>query len=113
MATRKLEKGKDWNEKGEIVAGVGPVHEELKGLQQTLNQFASISGHKLDVDGFIGPRTAHAVKAIYDAVVKKNPLLTATPFPVPDTKEEVAEYGEYIRDWMKTTAATALAVTVA
>lgn len=110
---RKLEKGKDWNLKGEIAYGVGPVHDELKGLQKELNQFAGISGHKLDVDGFIGPRTAHAVKAIYDAVVKKNPLLTATPFPVPDTKEEVAEYAEYIRDWVKSTAATALGVTVA
>ena len=110
---RKLEKGKDWNLKGEIAYGVGPVHEDLKGLQKALNSFTSITGHKLDVDGFIGPKSAHAVKAIYDAVVKKNPLLTATPFPVPDTKEEVAEYAEFIRDWVKSTASTALAVTVA
>jgi len=112
MSSRKLEKGKDWNLKGEIAYGVGPVHDELKSLQAELNHFSSISAIKLDVDGFIGPRTGHAVKAIYDAVIKKNPLLAATPFPVPDTKEEVAEYAEFIRDWLKSTAAKALEVSV-
>jgi hypothetical protein len=110
MAFRKLEKGKDWNLKGEIAYGVAGVHDELKDLQKELNHFASISAIKLDVDGFIGPRTGHAVKAIYDAVVKKNPLLAATPFPVPDTKEEVAEYAQFIRDWLQGTAAKTLGV---
>ncbi len=114
MSFRKLAQGTDWNLKGAIAFGVGPVHEELRLLQAQLNQFASIIGtEKIEVDGFIGPHTAHAVKAIYAAVLKKNPLLAATPFPVPDTKEEVAEYAQFISDWLKGTAATALGVTVA
>ena len=54
-----------------------------------------------------------AIKGVYDAVVKQNALLAATPFPVPDTKEEVAEYAQFVRAWLRGTAGKALAVNVA
>ena len=36
--------------------------------------------------------------------------LAATPFPVPKTKEEVAEYAQFIRQWLQTVAEEALTV---
>jgi hypothetical protein len=48
------------------------------------------------------------VKAIYDKVVAKNQLLSATVFPVPDTKEEVAEYAMFIRAWLRDVASKQL-----
>ena len=51
--------------------------------------------------------------AIYDALVAKNPMNAMTLFPVPDTKEEVAEYAQFIRAWLRNTASKTLAVTVA
>ncbi len=103
--------GKDWNANDKIAWGGGEVHEDFKDLQLAINNFGGALGFALvKVDGFIGPATAGAVKSIYDAVVKKNPLLTATPFPVPDTKEEVAEFAQFIRGWLVETAAKALAI---
>jgi hypothetical protein len=105
--------GKEWNVKDDIAYGAGAVHEELKALQADLNRFAPVAGFAaLATDGFVGPRTAAAVKAIYEKVVAKNPLLVATPFPVPDTKEEVAEWAQHIRFWLRGPAAGALAVHV-
>jgi lysozyme family protein len=101
--------GKEWNVKGSIAFGAGPVHEEFKGLQADLNVFADAIGFQaLELDGFIGDRTADAVKWVYEAVVKKNPMATMTAFPVPDTKEEVAEYAMFIRAWLKDVATKAL-----
>ena len=101
--------GKDWNANDKIAWGGGEVHEDFKDLQLAINNFGGALGFALlKVDGFIGPATAGAVKSIYDAVVKKNPLLTATPFPVPDTKEEVAKCAQFIRSWLGGTAAQGL-----
>ncbi len=98
--------GKDWNVKDTIAYGAGPVHQDFIGLQEDLNRFAGTLGFaKLTTDGFIGAKTAAAVKAVYDKVVAKNPLLAVTLFPVPDTKEEAAEYAQFIRAWLKNTAA--------
>jgi hypothetical protein len=105
--------GKEWNVKDDIAYGAGAVHEELKALQADVNRFAPAVGFApLGTDGFIGPKTAAAVKAIYEKVVAANPLLVATPFPVPDSKEEVAEWAQLIRFWLRGPAAGALAVHV-
>jgi lysozyme family protein len=93
--------GKEWNVKDAIAYGAGPVHEEFKQLQSDLNRFAGKAGFAaLEVDGFLGPKTAAATKKVYDALVAKNPVHAITAFPVPDTKEEVAEYAMFIRDWI-------------
>lgn len=97
--------GKEWNVKNEIAYGAGPVHTEFKELQADLNRFAATVGFApLDVDGFIGARTAEAVTKVFDAVVAKSAMAAMTPFPVPDTKEEVAEYAMFIRKWLGTVA---------
>ncbi len=97
--------GQDWNIKGEIAYGAGPVHDEFMGLQRDLNKFADVVGFKkLEVDGFLGPHTAHAVKAVFDKVVAKNAIFGVTLFPPPDTKEEAAEFAAFIRDWLDKTA---------
>jgi lysozyme family protein len=101
--------GKDWNVKDEIAYGAGPIHEEFIALQTQLNRFASTCGFsKLDTDGLIGAKTAAAVSKVYERVVAKNPMLAATPFPPPDTKEEVAEYSQFIGHWLTDTAGKAL-----
>ncbi|MDQ3369920.1 MAG: hypothetical protein M3680_31260 [Myxococcota bacterium] len=93
--------GADWNLKGDIAYGAGAVHDEFVGLQHDLNKLADVVGfQKLDTDGFIGPRTAAAVKATYQKVVAKNPIFGVTLFPPPDTKEEAAEFAAFIRDWL-------------
>ena len=33
-------------------------------------------------------------------MIAKKPLAAMTPFPVPDTKEEVAEFCMFIRAWL-------------
>ena len=97
--------GKDWNVKGDIAYGAGPVHDEFMGLQRDLNKLADVVGFKkLEVDGFIGPNTAAAVKSTYEKVVAKEPMLGVTLFPPPDTKEEAAEFAAFIRDWIQKTA---------
>jgi len=97
--------GKEWNIKGDIAYGAGPVHEDFKGLQNDLNRFAGSAGFgKLSVDGFLGAKTATAVKAVYDAAVRKNPMLAVTLFPPPDTKEEAAEFCMFIRAWLRDVA---------
>jgi lysozyme family protein len=97
--------GKDWNVKGDIAYGAGAVHDEFMGLQRDLNKLADVVGfQKLDVDGFIGPHTAAAVKATYEKIVAKYPILGVTLFPPPDTKEEAAEFAAFIRDWLQKTA---------
>jgi lysozyme family protein len=101
--------GKDWNVKDEIAYGAGPIHQELIALQTEVNRFSAICGYpKLDADGFIGPKTAAAVFKVYEAVVAKNAMLAATPFPPPDTKEEVVEYCQFISGWLTATASKAL-----
>jgi lysozyme family protein len=101
--------GKDWNTKESIAYGAGPVHQDFVALQTDLNRFAGASGFgKLDTDGFLGPKTAAAVTAVYKQVVAKNPLLAATVFPVPDTKEEVAEYAMVVRAWLRDVASKQL-----
>lgn len=98
--------GKDWNTKGEIAYGAGAVHDEFRQLQQSLNRFADVAGFgKLEVDGFIGARTAAATKAVYDKVVARNAMLGVTLFPPPETKEEAAAFAAFIRQWLDTTAA--------
>ncbi|MGE0402518.1 MAG: hypothetical protein AB7T06_37800 [Kofleriaceae bacterium] len=93
--------GKDWNIKGDIAYGAGPVHDQFQQLQRQLNTLADVVGFKkLDVDGFIGPRTAAAVMATYEKVKAKNAILAVTLFPPPDTKEETAEYAAFINDWL-------------
>ena len=105
--------GKDWNVKESIAYGAGPVHQDFVALQTDLNRFASVAGFaKLETDGFLGPKTAAAVKSIYDKVVGKNQLLSATIFPVPDTKEEVAEYAQFIRAWLRDVASKQLVAEV-
>lgn len=97
--------GKDWNVKDTIAYGAGPVHEDFVALQKDLNKFAGALGFKpLEADGFIGEKTSAAVKKVYDAVIGKNQLLAATMFPVPDTKEEAAEYAQFIRAWLRDVA---------
>lgn len=98
--------GQDWNIKGEIAYGAGPVHDEFVNMQKSLNRFADVVGFgKLDTDGFIGPKTAAAVKATFEKIVAKSAMLGVTLFPPPDTKEEAAEYAAFIRDWLDKTAA--------
>ena len=93
--------GQDWNIKGEIAYGAGPVHDEFVNLQKTLNRLSDVVGfEKLETDGFIGPKTAAAVKSTFEKVAAKNALLAVTLFPPPDTKEEAAEYAAFIRDWL-------------
>lgn len=97
--------GKDWNIKGEIAYGAGATHDEFVALQKSLNTVATAVGFKeLDTDGFIGAKTAEAVKKTWDKVVAKNAALAVTPFPAPDTKEEAAQYAAFIRNWIDTTA---------
>ncbi|MCB9563720.1 MAG: hypothetical protein H6709_13345 [Kofleriaceae bacterium] len=106
--------GKDWNTKDTIAYGAGEVHKDFVALQQDLNRFAGAAGFgALGTDGFLGPKTADAVKKVYAAVIAKNPGLAATPFPPPDTKEEAAEYCAFIRDWLNGPAGQALGVAVA
>lgn len=101
--------GKEWNVKDAIAYGAGPVHEAFKALQQNLNRFADAVGFaKLEVDGFLGAKSAAATKQVYDALVAKSPLNAMTVFPVPDTKEEVAEYAMFIADWLDKKAAKQL-----
>ncbi len=101
--------GKEWNVKDAIAYGAGPVDDDFKHLQADLNVFAEAADFKpLTVDGFLGARTAAAVKAVYDAVVRKKPLAAMTPFPVPDTKEEVAEFCMFIRRWLHDVAGKAV-----
>jgi len=101
--------GKDWNVKDQIAYGAGEVHDQFKALQTELNRFAGLMGFApLQVDGFIGQKTAAAVTKIYEAVIAKNPLLAATPFPPPDTKEEAAEYAGFIKPWLANVAAKAV-----
>jgi lysozyme family protein len=93
--------GKDWNIKGDIAYGAGPVHDQFLQLQRTLNSLSDVVGFaKLDTDGFIGPKTAAAVTATYKKVVAKNAIFGVTLFPPPDTKEETAEYAAFINDWL-------------
>lgn len=93
--------GKDWNLKGDIAYGAGATHDEFVALQKSLNQLAGPLGFaKLDTDGFLGPKTAVAIKATWEKAVAKNPIFAATPFPPPDTKEEVAQYAAFIRNWL-------------
>ena len=113
MALKRYEHGdgKDWNTKGSIAYGKGDVHKDFQGLQADLNRFAPHLGFdKLEIDGFLGPHSVDAIEKVYQAVIAKNPGLAATPFPVPKTKEEVAEYTQFIRQWLQTTAATALQI---
>jgi lysozyme family protein len=101
--------GKDWNTKDQIAYGAGEVHGEFQALQTELNRFAEAIGFApLAIDGFIGPKTAVAVTQIYEAAIKKNPGLAATPFPPPDSKEEAAEYAAFIRWWLSNVAAKAV-----
>ena len=94
--------GKDWNLKGDIAYGAGAVHDQFQNLQRTLNQLAGVVGFdKLEVDGFIGPRTAAAVYATYEKLKAKNAIYGVTLFPPPDTKEETAEYAAFITDWLE------------
>ena len=103
--------GKDWNVKETIAYGRGEVHKDFQGLQRDLNAFAPSMGYEaLDVDGFLGPKSVDAIGMVYTAVVMKNPLLRATVFPIPKTKEEVAEWAQFIRDWLKETAAKTLEI---
>ena len=97
--------GQDWNVKGDIAYGAGPVHDEFVGLQNSLNKLADVVGfQKLQTDGFIGPKTAEAVKRVYEKVAAKNAIFGVTLFPPPDTKEETAEFAAFIRDWLDKTA---------
>jgi len=101
--------GQDWNIKGDIAYGAGPVHDEFVNLQNDLNKFADAVGFKkLESDGFIGPKTAQAVKSVFDKVVAKNAVFGVTLFPPPDTKEETAEFAAFIRDWLDKTASKQL-----
>ena len=101
--------GKDWNVKGDIAYGKGAVHDEFLGIQRELNKLAGTVGFKpLDVDGFIGPKTAAAVKATYDTLVAKNPIFGVTLFPPPDTKEETAAFAQFIHGWLRDTASRQL-----
>lgn len=94
--------GKDWNVKGDIAYGAGAVHDQFLQLQRTLNTLADVVGFKkLEVDGFIGPKTAAAIMGTYDKVKAKNAILAVTLFPPPDTKEETAEYAAFINDWLE------------
>ncbi len=94
--------GKDWNIKGDIAYGAGAVHDQFLQLQRTLNTLAGVVGFsKLDVDGFIGPKTAAAVFATYEKLKAKNAIYGVTLFPPPDTKEETAEYAAFITDWLE------------
>ena len=84
---------------------VGDLRRYHKGSGKDWNtKDTSLGFDKLTTDGFIGAKTAAAVKKVYDAVVAKNPLLAVTLFPVPDTKEEAAEYAQFIRSWLGKTA---------
>jgi lysozyme family protein len=101
--------GKEWNTRETIAYGAGPVHEDFQKLQDAVNRFAATLGFTpLERDGFLGEKTVKAVNAIYEAAVKKNPTLAATVFPPPDSKEEVAEYAQFIRRWLETAASKAL-----
>ena len=101
--------GKDWNTKGEIAYGAGTTADEFVKLQTALNSLAPTVGFaKLETDGFIGEKTAAAVKATYDKVVAKNPIYAAAPFPAPESKEETARFAAFIRDWLEHVAPKAL-----
>jgi lysozyme family protein len=112
VSTHRLFKkgaGKDWNVKGDIAYGAGAVHDELMKLQRNLNKVAEPVGFaKLDVDGFVGDKTAAAIKKTYDKVVAKNAAFGVTLFPPPDTKEETAEFAQFINDWLENVASKQL-----
>lgn len=105
----KKGEGQDWNIKGDIAYGKGAVHDEFLGIQRELNKLAKVVGFApLDVDGFIGPKTAAAVKQTYDKLVAMSPLYGITLFPPPNTKEETAAYAHFIHGWLKDTASKQL-----
>lgn len=62
----------------DICFGVGPVHDQLKAFQTTLNRFAPIGkGFKpLDVDGFVGDLTVAAANAAAEIATLPSPGLT-------------------------------------
>lgn len=61
--------GVDFKCNAAICFGIGPVHEQLKTLQRTLNAFASVGRFTpLDVDGFIGDQTVAAVNRVANAL---------------------------------------------
>lgn len=108
---RVLKKGDglDWNIKGDIAYGKGAVHDEFLGIQRELNKLAKVVGFApLDVDGFIGPKTAAAVKQTYDKLVAMSPMYGITLFPPPNTKEETAAFAQFIHGWLKDTASRQL-----
>lgn len=101
--------GRDWNVKGDIAYGKGAVHDEFMGIQRELNKLTNVVGFKpLDVDGFIGPKTAAAVKQTYDKLVAMNPIYGITLFPPPNTKEETAAFAQFIHGWLRDTASKQL-----
>lgn len=109
LKTYEMGEGKDWNANDKIAWGKGDVHKDFQGLQTDLNRFADVASFdKLDVDGFLGPATVEAFTKIYGAAIEKNPGLIATPFPPPKTKEDAAEYAQFIRMWLQGAAASAL-----
>jgi lysozyme family protein len=105
----KKGEGQDWNIKGDIAYGKGAVHDEFLGIQRELNKLAKVVGFApLDTDGFIGPKTAAAVKQTYDKLVAMSPMYGITLFPPPNTKEETAAFAQFIHGWLKDTASKQL-----
>lgn len=100
--------GKDWNVKGAIAYGRGPVHEDFKGLQRDLNSFAKVVGFaRLDEDGFLGDNTVAAWQKTYQAALERDPLATIALLPI-TSKELLATMCQHVRHWLSTTGAKVL-----
>ena len=101
LRTYEYGEGKDWNVKGAIAFGRGPVHDTFKGLQEDINRFSEEVGFaKVQVDGFLGPKTVDAWNKIYAAAVAKDAKAT-WEFPAIGTKEQLATYAAHARDWLQ------------
>ncbi len=103
---------KDFTKSGTTITGNGDAKSEFRSLQADLNQYAQAANFEaVKVDGVIGPHTVDAANKVVKAVLAANSLLVPIEFTTPDHVDAVAQYAARIRDWLHTTAATALKVT--
>jgi hypothetical protein len=105
-APRKYEQGegKDWNVKESIAYGRGFVHDDFCGLQADLNLFSGKVGFdRLELDGFLGPKTVEIWNSIYQASLKVDPAATVQ-FPAITEKEQLAALCQHVRLWLMTKA---------
>lgn len=109
---RRYERGadKDWDADERAAWGTGAAHEAFRGLEADLNEFSLLCGFdKLDAAGTLGDRTVEAFRKVLDAVLRRDPTVAPTEFPVPERPEDLATHAAFVRAWLTTVAAEVLA----